>query len=138
MHRQNKQTHHTLSWDLANYVFRILQHGSVSFFASVTSHPVNWVGHIPRTTYSLSSPAKTGHFEFTGCGMILIIWVPICAEYSMAPIHLTSKPRTCQYSLHRLDLFGHSRLSSLFDNNHQGVLTVGSTWRKRLMEPFLN
>ena len=45
---------------------------------------MNWIGHIPSTTYSLSSPAKTGHSEFTGCGMILIIGVPMGTEYLMA------------------------------------------------------
>lgn len=57
----------------------------MSFYASVTFHPVNWIGHIPRTTYTHSSPGKTGHSEFTGCGMILIIRVRMDAEYLMAP-----------------------------------------------------
>lgn len=57
----------------------------MSFYASVTFHPVNWIGHIPRTTYNHRSPAKTGHSEFTGCGMILIIRVRMDAEYLMDP-----------------------------------------------------
>lgn len=64
----------------------------MSFYASVTFHPVNWIGHIPSTTYSLSSPAKTGHSEFTGCGMILIIGLPMGTEYLMAPALFDLRP----------------------------------------------
>lgn len=60
----------------------------MSFYASVTFHPVNWIGHIPRTTCNHSSPAKTGHSEFMGCGMILIIRVRMDSEYLMGSVLL--------------------------------------------------
>ena len=88
----NKQTHRTSSWDRANYVFRICSMALWAFMPlSLLIHSIGLDISQEQPTALIPS-AKTGHREFAGCGMSLIIGVQMGAEYLMAEHALTPPP----------------------------------------------
>lgn len=93
----NKQTHRTSSWDGANYVFGICSMALWAFMPlSLLIHSIGLDISQEQPTALIPS-AKTGHGEFAGCGMSLIIGVQMGAEYLMAEQALTpTRPRTSE------------------------------------------
>lgn len=92
----NKQTHRTSSWDRANYVFRICSMALWAFMPlSLLIHSIGLDISQEQPTALIPS-AETGHSEFAGCGMSLIIGVQMGAEYVMAKHALTPPPHKIQ------------------------------------------
>lgn len=91
MRSWNKHTHHSLSWDEANYVFRICSMLLCAFM--LLSLSIQWI-ELDASQEQLAIVAllpkkkkeRKGQSGFRGCGMILIIRIPMGAEYLMHPV----------------------------------------------------